>query len=420
MGVRSTFLAIAMLLAVLVPAVVSAQEQPQSTTGIRDRDRVLAGARDIQNDLQKSNFHYGPWYILTRIHLSDIGFTDEFFVPTADHGAGLAFSVGAPTRVYLVPRKKVVLSAEIVPSYSFFHSNQTGRDGQFNYSARGGVAFLFNRLFLDFYGLRANQLRPRIGDVNALATLKSDELGMSGELKYSSRTSLTFSTRMTDTSYPQDRYQPEFLPLVILDREERNSRAQIIHKTFPRTSFGFAAEEGEYAFDFATYKDGTRTYFAPAVFYDAGRFTAKAEAGPATLEFRDPDQHDFSGVLGVLTATYRGPRWGASGGVERDTEWAIFAFNNYYIQDRGAVAVEYSATRRLKLRTSLSVERDTYETRVNGILRRDDVRFSTAGFRYTWRRLTAGIDVGYYDRTSNFEGDEQDGIRYILHLSFTP
>jgi hypothetical protein len=147
----------------------------------------------------------------------------------------------------------------------------------------------------------------------------------------------------------------------------------------------------------------------------------KAEAGPGKLDFDDPFQHDFSGILGVLTASYRGARWAVSGGVERDTEFAIFVDNNYFIQDRGAVAVEYAATRRLKLRTATSVERDTYETRVNGILRRDDLRFSTVGFRYGWKRLTTGIDVGYYDRVSNFEeGDVQDGIRYILHLSFTP
>ena len=420
MGVRSIVLAVATVSAIALPAIGQGQETQQSSTGIRDRDRALAGARAIQNDLQRSNFHSGPWYVLTRLQLSDIGFTDEFFVPTSDHGAGLAFSVGAPTRIYLVPRKKVVLSAEVVPSYSFFRSNRTGTNGQLNYSARGGVAFLFNRLFLDLYASRADQIRPRIGDVNALATVASDEFGMSGELKYSSRTSMTFSTRFSGTEYPQDRYQPDFLPLVVLDRNERSSRAQLIHKTFPRTSLGIAAEQGEFEFDFARYKDGSRTYFAPTLSYDAGRFTMRAEAGPSKIDFADPVQHDFNGVLGLFTTSYRGGRWGISGGVERDTEFAIFVDNNYYIQDRGALAIEYAATRRLKLRTSVSAERDTYETRVNGILRRDDIRFSTVGFRYGWKRLTTGIDVGYYERESNFEGDAQDGIRYILHLSFTP
>jgi hypothetical protein len=421
-GVRSTLLTIATLFAILFfPAAgVAQQDQQQSTTGIRDRDRALAGARDIQNDLQKANFHSGPWYLLTRVQLSDIGFTDEFFVPTADHGAGLAFSVGAPTRLYFVPRRKVVVSAEFVPGYAFFRNTRNGGDGQFNYSARGGVAFLFNRLFLDFYGSRADQLRPRIGDVNALATLKSDELGMSGELKWSSRTSVTFSSRVTDTSYPQDRYQPDFLPLVILDRNERNSRAALIHKTLPRTSFGLAVEEGKFDFDFATFKNGTRTYIAPAIFYDAGRFAWKAEAGPARVDFDADTENDFSGILGVATATARFGRYGLAAGFERDTEFSIFAENNYFIQNRAAASIEYGATRRLKLRASTSHERDTYDTPVNDILRVDNSSFSTVGFRYAWRRLNGGIDVGYYQRDSNFEGDQQDGIRYILHLSFTP
>jgi len=417
---RNLAKSIAVLIAVLFPTILTAQSDQQTSTGIRDRDRALAGARELQNEMQKSNFHNGPWYLSTRLQLSDIGFEDEFFVPTSDHGAGLAFSVGMPTRLYYVPHKKVVFSGSFLPGYSFFNPKSSKDRGQFDYMARGGVSFLFNHLFLDFYGQRSDQLRPRIGDVNALATIKSDEVGMSGELKWSSRTSLLFSNRFFDTSYPQDRYQPKLLPLVILDRDERISRLQIVHKTFPRTSLALAAEDGSFDFNYATYKTGRRHYIAPGFIYDAGRFSMKAEAGPSKLDFRDPLEHDFSGVIGQLTMGSRAGRWGVSAGVERDTEFAIFLDNNYYIQDRAAAIVEYGATRRLKLRTSSNLERDTYETRVNGILRQDDLSFTTAGFRYSWRRLNGGIDVGYYQRESNFDAAEEHGIRYILHLSFTP
>lgn len=417
---KSHFQTVALLFSVFVPTIVLGQSaEQQASTGIRDRDRVLAGARDIQNDLQRANFHFGPWYVLSRLQLSDIGFDQEFFVPTGDHGGGLAFSVGMPTRVYYVPTKKIVVSGEFVPGYSYFNGD-VGEDQQFNYSARGGVQFLFNHLFLDFYGSRQNQLRPKIGDINRLATLENDEFGVSGELKYSSRTSMTFSTRFASPSFPVDRYQPEGLPLFILDRRERNSRAQFVHKTFPRTSLGFAVEQADYDFEFATYKSGRRTYFAPALFYDAGKFAMRVEGGPAKLDFDDPAEHDFSGFLGHASATMKVRRYSVTGAVERDTDFSILAFNNYYILSRAAATLEYTATRRLKLRASTAAERDEYDVPVTGILRKDDVSFSTVGFRYAVRRIDVGADVGYYKRNSNFEGDEQDGIRYILHLSFTP
>lgn len=419
---KSLILAIATMVVVLFPGVVLAQPaaDQQASTGIRDRDRVLAGARELQNDLQKANVHLGPFYIFTRLQLSDIGFDQEFFVPTGESDGGLALSVGMPTRMYYVVTKKVVLTGEVIPGYSYFNGD-VGSDEQFNYSARGGVQFLFNHLFLDLYALRQDHLRPKIGDINRLATIASDEFGLSGELKYSSRTSTTFSTRFSSPSFPLDRYQPQGLPLFILDRKEHFSRAQFLHKTLPRTSFAIAVEHGDYDFQYATYKSGTRTYVAPGILFDAGRFAMRAEGGPATLKFHDPDEHDFSGILGQVSASLRAGRYAFTAATDRDVDFSIFALNNYFIVTRAAATLEYAATRRLKLRTSTSHERDDYEVPVGGILRQDNVSFTAVGFRYTFRRLNTGLDVGYYQRTSNFEeSDEQDGIRFIVHLSFTP
>jgi hypothetical protein len=41
------------------------------------------------------------------------------------------------------------------------------------------------------------------------------------------------------------------------------------------------------------------------------------------------------------------------------------------------------------------------------------------GFIYSFRRVRAGFDVGWYERDSNF-GDQEAGIRWLLNLSFSP
>jgi hypothetical protein len=414
------------IVAILVPAVTLGQATtdapPPTTGGVRDRDRALAGAKEINNDIGRANFHFGNWYLLTRVSLSDIGFTEEFFVPTGDHGGGLAVSVAAPTRLYFIPTRKVVLTGEFVPGISYFNATEhgTGDKTQFNYSARGGVQFLFNHLFLDFYAAKADQLRPRIADINRLSTAKSDELGFSGELKYSSRTSTTFSTRFLDTKYPSSRHQPLNIPVDLLDHKERDSRAQLVHKTLPHTSLTLAGEQSKFEFDRATYKNGTRTYVAPGFLYDAGRFTLRGEAGPARITYDDPAQHEFSGILGLLNSGWRSGKYSIGAGVERDTDFTIYAGNNYYVLTRADVELERTMTRRLKLRAGVAAERDDYEVLVLGNKRRDEVAFPSVGFRYTFHRLQTGLDVGYYKRTSTFGGDEDHGIRYIVHLSFTP
>jgi hypothetical protein len=432
---------VAISIAILSPSFLLGQQpEPSSapapvtspaSSGLRDRDPLLEGARRIGSELQEANFHFGNVYILSRLRLSDIGFSEQYYVPTGDHRGGLAFSVDAPLRLYYVPSKKVVFSAEVAPGYSWFNGNGQ-RDRQFNYTARGGVQFLFNHLFLDVYGSAANQLHSRVADINRLTTVETQEVGLAGEWKHSSRTSVLFSARVTNASHPFDQYQPEVpvetplgpidvpVPVDLLDRDERYGRAALLHKTFPLTSLTAAVEYAMSTFDFAAYKDSTYTYAAPGFLFDSGRTELRVEAGPAQLRFDDPLQRDFSGILGELNFEHRRRRTTFTVSAERDVDYSILQNNLYYIADRGGAAADYIATRRLTLRVGTSAERDHYDNPIEGRMRSDTTSFSTVGFRYALRRLQTGIDVGWYDRSSTFSTQEDSGIRWVLHLSFSP
>lgn len=405
-----------------------------SAQTLRDRDPDLEAAKRLTGELQQANVHSGPFYLWSRLRIADAGYSEQTYLPTGDTSGGLALTVEAPQRLYFVPRKKVMFTADLVPGYSFFESNER-RSSQFNYLARGDVHFLFNHLYLDLYAQREDQLRAQVADVNRLATLQADEAGVAGELKYSSRTSGTFSLRFRDLSYPEDRFQPDIgpgvidpgtgdplkVPVFLLNRNERNARLSLMHKTFPLTSLFVAGERSDYNFRRATYKDSTRTWVGAGFLYNAGRTRLRVEAGPARLEFDDPSQRDYEGLVAALEANRSNGRWQYAFNAGRDVGFSIFLNNNYYIANTARVSVDYAATRRLSLRAGSAFERDTYDVTVNGRGRRDEISFTYAGFSYGIRRVRAGVDVGWYERDSTFLDDDEDsGIRYVLHLSFTP
>ena len=68
--------------------------------------------------------------------------------------------------------------------------------------------------------------------------------------------------------------------------------------------------------------------------------------------------------------------------------------------------------------------RDLYDVPVvgpHGFLKRRDVfSFPSIGFTYGFARLRGGLDIGYVNRTSNFDINEDKGIRVLFRLSFTP
>ena len=392
------------------------------TQGLRDRDPDLEGSKKIAGELQEANIHSGPFYMLSRIRISDAGFSEDYYLPTGDVRGGVNLRVEAPQRIYLVPHKKTIFTAELVPAYSFFDVGS--REGQFDYRVRGDAHFLFNHLYLDFYGLRSDQLRAQVADVNRLATQREDEVGVSGELKYSSKTSSLFSIRARDLSYPSNRYQPmdsldRLVPINLLDREERNARVSLHHKTFPLTSLFVAGEGSDYTFDRAAYKDSSRRYAGAGFLRQSGRTSFRGEVGRASLTFDDASQRDFSGVTASLGMDRSRGRWNYSAAASRDLGFAIFLNNNYYVAHVGRVGVDYAASRKLNLRAQSTFERDDYDVPVGGIKRRDTFSFTSVGFIYGIRRLRTGIDAGWYSRESNFDEDES-GIRWVLHLSFTP
>lgn len=386
-------------------------------SGLRDRDPDLEGTKKVLGELQQANIHSGAFYMLSRIRIADAGFSENYYLPTGDVQGGINLRVEAPQRLYFVPRRKTVFTFDLVPAYSFFRAGS--RQGQFDYSARADAHFLFNHLYLDAYTLLSDQIRAQISDVNRLATQRDEETGLGGEIKYSSRTSAIFSARYRETNFPNNRFQPGDVPVNQLDRVEKNGRIALHHKTFPLTSLFAAAEVSDYTFDRAFTKDSSRRYFGGGFIRSAGRTSLRAEAGRTVLSFDDPSQRDFTGLTGNVVLSRGTNRWNFTASGARDVGFSIYENNNYYISSLGRIVIDYAATRRLTLRGGTAVERDDYDVPVGGVLREDTLTFTSAGFLYAFRKLQTGVDAGWYTRDSNVL-PEDSGIRWVLHLSFTP
>ena len=417
MGKRVALCALGFLL-------VSTQLRGQE--GLRDRDQTLSASQRISADLRRARFRFGSFYLLSSIQLSDIGYNSQFFVPTSEQGSGISFGLSAPQRLYYVPTRKTIYSVEATPTYTFFTSTKNVHaQNQFGYLTRGDAQFLFNHLYLDFYAGLNDALTAYTGEINRIVTQRRTTTGIAGEFKYSSRTSVTFQAGYTGTRFPSGQYQPTDVAVKLLQRNDQTYRATLVHKTFPLTALHVAAERSNYSFPLSTFKDSHRLYYGAGFDFNDGRTGLRAEVGPAKLEFRDPSQKSFSGILGTAQATRKAGLWSYSLGVDRDLDFSLITPNNFYVMDRATAAIEYAATRRLTLRFSDTAGIDQYDidsTLSPGVFgrRRDTLNFIAVGWLYGLTRLRGGFDIGYYKRTSNAEVETQNGIRGIVHLSFSP
>lgn len=391
--------------------------------GLRDRERAFSASQEIANDLRKAHFHHGPFYLLSTFQLSDIGYDSSFYVPTADRQSGFRFGIQGPTRLYIVPSKKTIYSIDVRPELSFFTRGK--RSTVFGYKARADAQYLLNHLYVDVYAENADQLRADVSEIARLLTEKTQAYGVSGELKYSSRTSATFNAAVQKTAYPLNAIQPAGIPVEVLNRNGHNYRIAFNHKTFPLTALFLTAEFSDYSFPDAVFKNGKRSFVGGGFVNDNGRSVTRIEAGAGKLDFFRPGQHDFQGALGNLTSSRKlGHSTVATLSAARDLDFSVFIFNNYYIADRLSTALAWDATRRLTINLQAALGRDLYETPVNGphgfLKRRDVFTFPSIGFTYAFARLRGGLDIGYVNRTSNFDVNLDHGIRLLFRLSFTP
>lgn len=391
--------------------------------GLRDRERSFSASQEIANDLRKAHFHHGPFYLLSTFQLSDIGYDSSFYVPTADRQSGFSFGIQGPTRLYIVPSKKTIYSIDFRPEYSFFRHG--GKRNVFGYKARADAQYLLNHLYLDVYAENADQLRADVSEIARLLTEKEQAYGLSGELKYSSRTSATFNVATLKTSYPLTAIQPDGIPVELLDRSGHNYRVAFNHKTFPLTALFLTGEFSDYSFPNAVFKNAQRTFEGAGFINDTGRSVTRVEVGAGKLDFFRPGQHDFQGALGNLTSSKKfGTSTTGTLSASRDLDFSVFLFNNYYIADRFSAGLTWDATRRLTLTVQDAIGRDLYETPVNGphgfLKRRDQFSFPSIGFIYAFARLRGGLDLGYVNRTSNFDVNLDHGMRLLFRLSLTP
>jgi hypothetical protein len=394
----------------------------QQNQKMRDRDPDLAAAKKLAADLQRANFHNGPFYLWSRFRIADAGYSEGGYIPTGDSGGSLSLSVEAPQRLYFTPNKKSIYSLEVVPGYSFFREGDG--ENQFNYRVRGDAHYLLNHLYLDLYAQRADELRAHVADINRLATARQDEVGIAGEVKYSSRTSGQFAVRVNDTEYPEDRFQPDpgdaHIPMEVLDRREKNARLSFLHRTFPRTSLFLAAEGSDYEFVNKASFASRRTYVGGGFAWEAGRTTLRVEAGPMKLDFKDRSMEDYEGITAQIAWARSNGRWSYMASADRDLGFSLFVDNAYYVATSGSIGADYVATRRLTLHARSAYEQDEFDTPVLGRTRQDDISYSSVGFTYAIRRASVGADAGWYERDSTAFGDVSSGIRYVLRLSLTP
>src|SRR5437762_6208861 len=115
---------------------------------LRSRERTFEASETLAADLRRARIHSGPFYLLSYLQFSDLGYDSQFFFPTSEQGGGLSLAVSAPQKLYFVPAKKTVYAISFTPEYAFFSK---GASNAWGYLVRGDAHYLLNHIYLNAF-----------------------------------------------------------------------------------------------------------------------------------------------------------------------------------------------------------------------------------------------------------------------------
>lgn len=422
------FLSIAFLLFAL-------PSRAQSGARRRDRNRDLDAKEKIKKDLLAAQLRFGRMFILSKFQvgsptLEQLGnvsweVDQPLYVPGTEKN-DFALYLRAPQKIYYVLNRKMLFSVDAAPSYLYYLRAHQFRD--FGWLLRGDLHFVFNRLYLDFYSGGSDQLWRSTSELRTLVPERQSNWGGRSELLVSSRTQLTFGGAKREYRYGNvDLGTFFFRDIGQLARTENEYDFQIKHQTFPVATMALGGSVTHVNFDDPTVSDAKETQGYIQYRRQDSHTTIVIQPGFAKLDFDDPSLDRYSGAVGYATMdVQKKQRWTFGLSAERRLEFSLFGRNDYYAADRAGIHASKYFGRRIQLLASVEEGRNRYfvptpvTTTGDEAIRLDKLTYESLGFTIRIARIETGLTVGHWQRDSNIAGFDDNGIRLLLHLSFSP
>lgn len=365
----------------------------------------------------------GPFYLRPEIRLRDIGYDANVYRereeddPITDY----TFTFSPQITGYWLLGHSVILSLRENPEYIYY--KETVRERRWNNNFSPQLRWmLFNRFVVggryEYQNRRyrfSSEVDVRVNELN-----KTYE----GSLFYETprETSLGIRYSRSDITYNDiDVPGAEFPLSERLSRREDEVTGEFFYRLLPDSFFFIRGGYTQYRFSFDTssFRDAdSRQFYTGFQFPFIGDFQGYLSLGYKTFEPLDEERESFSGVVGQANLDYRLRTIRLRATYRRDSRFSFYGQSVYFVGNQIGGGVSFYLTRSLRLDYDYSYGQNAYpETLwfVGGaelLIEREDIyQTHSAGIVVrVLRDIGIGLDVNYWERTSNVYAGKRDWL----------
>jgi hypothetical protein len=366
---------------------------------------------EIDRDVEEARFHLGPVRIAPWASLRDIAYVRNLFATGSQPPNDVTATAGLGFRAYLRNGRKATWTAQVLPEYVWWHEQTERRRLNGRYLL--GFYGFFNRLTLEVRAGREQQqqiITPEV-PVPVSSRIDGGELLTEVELTHVLFAFAAASLNQQD-SLVDDLGDPRAEGLLLLDREERVTRAGLRWRPRRQWSIALGAERSQVDFDRgALDRSNSGTSPVAEIRFKGRQMRFQTAVAARSLEARrGADFVPYDKVTGSASLTVgAGRRVAGTLYASRDLVYSLSSSYAYLDDERLGVALTLGLGRRSQARFFTESGSDTYTAFAAGApRRRDDVSSYGASLTFgLWRKLSLGVQALRSEFDANVPGGDR-------------
>jgi len=374
---------------------------------------------EIDRDVEEARYHLGPVRVAPWASLRDIAYVRNLFASGPQPPNDLTATAGLGFRAYLRNGHKVTWTAQVLPEYVWWRREDQRR--QLNGRYLLGFFGYFNRFTLEVRAGREQQQQIVTPEVPVPVSSRIDggELLTEVELAHSLFAFAAVSLNQQH-NLVEDLGDPRTSGLVLLDREERVTRAGLRLRQGRRWSAALGAEHSEAVFDHGTLdRSNSGTSPVAEVRFEGRHLGLQAGVAARSLEARRGaafvPYDKVTGNVALLVGS--GKRFGGTLYTSRDLVYSVSSSYAYLDDERVGLALTAGLGRHSQSRFFYETGSNTFTAFEAGVpRRRDDVSSYGASLTFSLRR---SLSLGLQALRSNFNANVPGGDRTYTTVGTT-
>ena len=384
------------------------------------RARRVPASEEISQELAAARFSLGPFRILPRLEIREVGYDSNVFGSAENPEADERAQVAAGIRAILPIGRKTYVRADALPEYVYYRRHPDLRRFNGRYGAQ--LLGLYNRLGLDVRGYTDRTREYLSSEVFLPVDRRTDGGSAEIEIEFLRRLGLPLSYGEDRIRYlGGGRSSPlGFASVSDLDRRERTARGGLRYRFTERVSLAGLVEESRTDFSRRRNPRNNRSRaYLLGLHYDRSRFYVDLTGGYRKVEPRvEGDFPEFSGASGSVFSSYAlpGRRLAITAYAHRGINYALFENIPYYREEVLGGGPELQIGTRARVSFFGETGRNVYPAPVvvggQSVVRADRVRSWGGGVAIDLSRaLVLGVRTSETRYDSNVTGFDRNVFR---------